>query len=147
MQFFNPFRISLGLLNLSVFSFKYIIFNLFFFLFCTPRHPRFSVPGDCVFFSLLCYVVYEYLYKKGFISAHSSAKLQVIQFSQSIQSSLCRSVSQVFNHYVSMPLLSQIQTLFSGMFIEFSWKHFHSANKRLSVILHDALQGLGINFL
>ena len=28
-----------------------------FITFCTPKHSRFSVLGDCVFFCLLCYVV------------------------------------------------------------------------------------------
>ena len=61
MQFFIPLRIYLGLLNLSVFFHFNILFSIVFF---TPRHPRFSVPDDYRSFCLLCYFVYQYLYKK-----------------------------------------------------------------------------------
>ena len=60
MQFFNFFRILLGLSYLSVFSFYIIIFKKFFLLFlnCTRRQLRFLVPVDCdcLFDSVILYI-------------------------------------------------------------------------------------------
>ena len=104
MQFFNYFRISLGLLNLSVFSFYCIIFSLFFF-FLYSRHPRFSAAGDCGFL-VYCVILYINIYTKKYLSQHSSANLQVIQFSQSIQYSIKQSIKVVYQGS-----LSSIQSL------------------------------------
>ena len=49
-QFYNPFRISLGLLHLPFFHFD-TLFSIYIFIFCIPRLPRFSVPRDCICFS------------------------------------------------------------------------------------------------
>ena len=37
-------------------------FITYIFFFNIPRYPRFSVPSDSDFFSLLCYIVYQYIY-------------------------------------------------------------------------------------
>ena len=60
MQFFNPFKVSFGLLS----AFVLIYYFHFFFLFCTLRHPRFSVPGDCDFlvYSATLYTLYINIY-------------------------------------------------------------------------------------
>ena len=104
MQFFNYFRISLGLLNLSVFSFYCIIFSLFFF-FLYSRHTRFSAAGDCGFL-VYCVILYINIYTKKYLSQHGSANLQVIQFSQSIQYSIKQSIKVVYQGS-----LSSIQSL------------------------------------
>ena len=54
-------------LHLSVFKF-FSLFSFFVCLFfCASRYLRFSVPGDCDC-SLLCYIVYQYLYlKKSYV--------------------------------------------------------------------------------
>ena len=60
MQCFNPFKVSFGLLS----AFVLIYYFHLFFLFCTPRHPRFSVPGDCDFlvYSVTLYTLYINIY-------------------------------------------------------------------------------------
>ena len=56
MQFFNPSRNFHGLFHLSGgFLLWFIISNFFIWSFCSTRHLRFSVPGDCDF---LVYVLY-----------------------------------------------------------------------------------------
>ena len=60
IQSFNPFRISILLLYLSLFFFILIYYFQFIFFCCTTRYPRFLVPGDFDF--LLHNVVYQCLY-------------------------------------------------------------------------------------
>ena len=152
MQFFNYFRISLGLLNLSVFSFYCIIFSLFFF-FLYSRHPRFSAAGDCGFL-VYCVILYINIYTKKYLSQHSSANLQVIVqlvylvFYQAVyQGSLSR--QSIKHSIITLACCFQVryQHFFSGIFSEFTWKQFYSENKRLSLILHIGLQDLWINVL
>ena len=64
-------------------------------------------------------------------------------------------VVQIYKSYSLLSLSSLVcvdqlvtrSNIFFGIFREFSWKQFHSENKRLSLVYHIALQGFGINFL
>ena len=82
IQFFNPFIISLGLLNSFVFSFKYIIFSLLFFFFVLPSNLDFQCLVIVAFKFIVLYCMSKFIQKK--IYSVSSANLQVIEFSQSI---------------------------------------------------------------
>ena len=56
-----PLVVHIYLFYHLIYYFQFLIIILFL---CTPRHPRFSLPGDCDFFSLLCNTAYQYLYIK-----------------------------------------------------------------------------------
>ena len=70
MQLFNPFRISLGLLIYLLLHFNVLFSICFFFLFCTPWHPRFSVPDDCSFLVYCCRI-----YRSSIVQIYKSCSL------------------------------------------------------------------------
>ena len=61
MQFFNPFRIPLGVLYLSVFILVYY-FQGFFCLFCTRRHSRFQCLEIVIFKLIVLYCISIFIY-------------------------------------------------------------------------------------
>ena len=91
MQFFNPFRMSFGLLNLC-----FLIFIYYFHFF-----SHFLLPGDCDIL-VYCVILYINVYRKKDVSV-----VQTFQSYSLFSLSSLVYVGQLIKHLViKMPLLS-----------------------------------------